>query len=485
MKVSLVNVCDVPPGGVVPNMALLHLAAYIRERLPFHAETRIHEGGQTVDSILDFGPDVVGFTCLTPLIDRTLQAARQLKKRSSAFLMIGGLHISGIPQSLDPVFDAAVLDEGEETLAELLSHIHEGRGRSQLRDIDGVAFYEKDQLIITQRRQAIRDLDSLPLPAYDLVCPPHGFEPTFFFNGGFKVTLHMMTSRGCPHNCTYCVSSSRWGKVRWHSAEKIIENIEFLVNRFGATRILVADDYFTWPPKRFRKVHRYLIDSGLNKRLSFRCFSRCDLVSEETAAMLKEINCEVLCFGIDFGSQRNLDHTRKKARVEDNLRGLDICRRAGLDTASGFIIGIPGETDADLRATYEFIKKSSLDTPDVYKLEPFPGTPICDEIRTTGTEEQKQRLLKYGEFHRSMMESATLGNLFLFPHRVKVANIWTNIRLPQERYRYWVIRIFKLILLKRSKYFIRTLVRNFSLRYIARLLSPRALRIIRRSYFTK
>lgn len=466
MKVCLVNIRDMGDPINQPALSLLYLAAYVREHLEFPVEIKIVESHDPLAEIRRFKPDVVGFTSFSVIYKKIVDCARALRSEMSGGIVIGGHHISGAPRTLDAAFDAAVLYEGEETFAEVLSLMRAGEFEAKRASVRGIAYRGPDGTVVsTARRDAIIDMDLLPLPAFDLLENASCMQ--FNYGTGWKRTLPLITSRGCPHKCTFCSSSAFWRKVRWLSAERLIQSIEEMVEKYKISRIQLVDDMFIWPPERFRKVHEYLLKSGLGKKISFRGAARCDLMSEEVARMLKEIRFETVGFGIEFGSQRNLDYTRKHATVEQNRQGLLACRRVNLDTGSGFIIGVPGETEEDLRQTYEFIKDMPVDIPELYVLTPYPGTPLYAQLEAEGTEYQRAKLKDYAQFRQG--PGFLARDLFFASWRVKVPEIWTNPSLPAVRYRYWVLKIARLIFLRKVKYLLRLVGRNWSLSYLATL----------------
>ncbi len=186
----------------------------------------------------------------------------------------------------------------------------------------------------------------------------------------------IFTSRGCPFSCNYCSSSAFWGKVRWHSAEYVIGEIEYLLERYPSMQTLYTqDDLFVGNIARFDRIFNEWMSRGWDKRLKVLGFARSSMMSKDLVTKMFEMGWDHVRFGAESGSNKVLKLMNKKATVEDNQRAIDICNEVGLPVTASFMFGFPGETDEDLKATNDFIErnKGKMAVEGRYTFRSFPG----------------------------------------------------------------------------------------------------------------
>ncbi len=368
-----------------PHFGLISLAAYIRKMIP-DIIIDVVEGTDIADKIARKKPDIVGFTSDTLMYSRVCNLAEIIRKKTDAFLLIGGIHISADPDSFSPVFDAGIVGEGELTFTEILDKFKEINGKisaDDLRKIPGLVFFDKNNLEKTSRRELIKNIDDLPFPARDIVPLKEYYLKDQVNLFGVKREIAIMTSRGCPYHCIFCGSPVQWGRVRFHSAEYVVNEIEYVVNEFKADGIMFWDDLFIAPEPRIMKIAELIKSKGLHKKVAFTGFARANLMNEKICAVLKEMNVKRLIFGLESGSEKILKYLKKNSvTVEDNRRAVTLCKKYGITSSSGFIVGTPGESVEDLQDTYKFMKGYPLDNSQIYILTPYPGTEIwADAIK--------------------------------------------------------------------------------------------------------
>ena len=217
-----------------------------------------------------FKPDIVGFSTFSNNYINTLQIAKSLKLfLPQAFFIIGGVHISIFPKTLDPVFDLAVLKEGEETFLRVVRRWRKFKRLNGIKKsfgkLKGVAYFSGSKVIINRDRDLIKPLDKIPSIDWSL------FISIFFRREIVKDNksgiwkdhrvFPLFTSRGCPYHCVFCARSALWKVVRYFSEERVGEDVEVLRKKFGVTAIQIWDDLFTVSVSRLK-----LIEEQLNKR---------------------------------------------------------------------------------------------------------------------------------------------------------------------------------------------------------------------------
>jgi len=197
----------------------------------------------------------------------------------------------------------------------------------------------------------------------------------------------IFTSRGCPYSCNFCASSVFWGKVRFHSAEYFISEVEYILNKYPHVNTLyIYDDLFIAHKSRFNKIYEIWMSKNFNKRLKLRSFVAARALTFEIAKKMKEMGFFQIRFGAESGSDRILEILNKGATVEDNQRVVDIAKSLRLPVRASFMYDTPTETEEDKQMTLDFIKRNKLSVQGWYKFEPFPGTKFYDErdISKTG-----------------------------------------------------------------------------------------------------
>jgi len=369
-----------------PHFGLASLAAYIRQENP-NVTISIVEGMDIKDEIIRKNPDVIGFTGDTLMYNRVVDLAKKIKEKSAAKLIIGGVHITALPSSFNPIFDLGIIGEGEKTFVDVLNHYYnEGDFiKNKIKYFPGLVFFDESRLINTGLPPLICNIDELPFAARDLTPMEDVYLKDQFNLFGSKRTMSIMTSRGCPYQCRFCGSPVQWGRVRFHSAEYVVREIEHLVEKYQVDGIMFWDDLFITPEPRIMKIVELIKEKGLDKKLVFTGFGRANLINEKICEALASINVRRLIFGLESGSEKILKYLKKDSvTVVDNRRAVTLCRKYGITTSSGFIVGTPGETMDDLKDTYEFMKKYPLDNTQVYILTPYPGTEIWETAKASG-----------------------------------------------------------------------------------------------------
>lgn len=354
IRLTLVNIWHYP--ATTPHFGLCSLAAFLEKKIK-NIKISIIEGLNPYRQIIKSNPDLIGYTSNTLTFNKTKKLAKKVKNKLPRLQIIGGVHITAHPQSFAPPFDVAVLGEGEQALLKIVK-----------------AFPQVPQTIYQEK--PIKNIDSLPFPARHLV-PMTSYlnHQTNLF--GVKRQATIMTSRGCPYNCVFCGSPVQWPGVRFHSAEYVFKEILHLHQTYRIDGIMFWDDLFITPLDRLKKLKNLIVKHRLHQKITFVGYGRANLITKKICHILKQMNVKRLIFGLESGSPKILSYLKQNSvTVAQNARAIKLCRQFGISPVSGYIIGTPGETAADLQKTFLFMKNYPLDNTQIYILTPYPGTQL-------------------------------------------------------------------------------------------------------------
>lgn len=391
MRVLLVN----PSPIHHPPLGLGYLSAYLKARLGAAVETRLLDDTDersVARAVLDFAPDLVAATVMTVAFPHLRGVCAQIKQLTSAPIVLGGPHVTAAPECLLQCdADVGVIGEGEETFRELVECY---RATRTLRDprIAGIAFVEGPAVVQTAPRALIEDLDTIPAPDRDLFDMARYTRPQGIAHGLYAKATSLMPSRGCPlGQCDFCSSQLTWGRSpRFFSPRRVARELADVVGRYGLNFVIFLDDNFTTRRPWLAELGTLLKGEGLD-RLGFDCESLSTTMSDEKAALLKEMGCVRVEFGFESGAPRVLERLKAgKVRVEDNSRAVEICRRHGLAILGNVIFGHMDETAGEMEESAAWFGAQQLEfvAPHVYT--PYPGTSGWQECVRRGLIDPRQ-----------------------------------------------------------------------------------------------
>ncbi len=317
-----------------------------------------------------FPADVVGATSVTMNFFGALRIIQDAKSIDPGVVTVmGGPHVTfDAVETLRryPDVDIIVMGEGEETVRELVPILDGGGDLSTVR---GIAFRSGGEIVVTETRELIRDLDSLPLPARHLL-PISRYRAL-----GFPVSI--ITSRGCPNSCIFCLGRRMVGKVvRHRSPAAVVDEIEHILS-YGFSRINVADDIFTANPRKVSAVCREI--RRRNIRFTWSAFSRVNTVTPEMLAEMRDAGCDAVSFGIESGNPEMLKQVKKGITLKQARNAVQMCKGEGVLAHASFIVGLPGETAETLEDTRSFAESLGI-LYGFHFLAPFPGTTVREDI---------------------------------------------------------------------------------------------------------
>ncbi|MFA4989442.1 MAG: radical SAM protein [Candidatus Omnitrophota bacterium] len=265
-----------------------------------------------------------------------------------------------------PLIDYIIMGEPEATFMELSAAIL--AGNKDLSRIRGLAINDNGKITVNENRKNDMDLDSLPFPDRRLLRNDCYADP--FLK---KPMTSLITSRGCPYNCSFCVNF--YGRVfRQRSAENVIGELKQVVADQHIRNIRFMDDNFTIDKNRIIKICKGIIDNSL--RLNWTCLSRIDTLDKEVLAWMSQAGCRAVFLGIESGSQKVLDYYNKGYTVDLIKRQCRLIKKAGIAIVSWFIIGAPVETAMDVKASLKLSLEINSDFICINELQLMPTTAL-------------------------------------------------------------------------------------------------------------
>ena len=321
-----------------------------------------------------------------------------LRMRQAALTMIDAARARGITTIvagadatdhpvtyLDRGAAVVVTGEGEVTLVELLDTLSDrtdGADRAvaagRLKNVDGLCLRDDDGRVVqTRPRAIIRQLDSLPFPAWDLV-DVERYRSTWRSHHGY-FSMNLATTRGCPYHCNWCAKPIYGQRYTARSPEHVVDEMAWLKRTFRPDHLWIADDIFGLKPGWIERFAALIRERDAST--PFKCLLRADQVTADVAAALRAAGCQTAWIGAESGSQRILDAMEKGTRVEQIAGATRLLRDAGVDVGFFLQFGYPGETREDIDRTLEMVRACAPDDIGVSVSYPLPGTTFYQRVQ--------------------------------------------------------------------------------------------------------
>src|SRR6266571_515708 len=368
--------------SVLEPYSLLQLGGMLREA---GHDVRLLDGNGTNTSIggveawlgrTDYDALIFRFTPTTFEHDMTVaSASKRIRPDATTVGLCWTLRtVPGEVLQEAPALDVYLRHEYETVGPALVDALDRGM---PLDGIPGLAFRCDGHVSVNRDAPPIKDYDGLPLPAYDLLS---SLDPYFISAPACRPFTIMYASKGCPYACSFCtVARTAW---RFRSAESVLEELRFLVDRFGLRTVSFFDETFTMNKRRVRE----LCDGIRRERLDLRwyCNTRVHLVDPDLLKTMRAAGCSGISFGVESGNQRVLDSVSKQATVEQAARAIQWTKEAGIKTYCAFILGLPGETWDSAMDTIRFAMQTLPNGAQFNVLAPYPGTELYETLRRDG-----------------------------------------------------------------------------------------------------
>ncbi len=331
-----------------------------------------------------YRPKIIGLPLYTsPVVYRVQEIvafARQLLPDS--YIVLGNLHANYFAEDIlkNKEADVVVLQEGEETIVELVKAIE---NKLPFENVNGIVFRNQEGLIIkTAPRPYQEDLDKYPFPAWHLM--PYKKYNMQEIGKIARTGVFMLSSRGCPYACPFCCLFIQGSKRRTRSVGNICDEIEWLIKKFKYQSFMFIDP--TWPINKKEGVNfcQEMIKRGLHKKILWGTETRIDIMDQELLSMMYKAGCRKIMFGIETGSKSTQQSISKKQDFNKTKETIKLAHQEKLDTCGFFMMGFPNETKEDIEKTIDFALSLDLHFAKFAVFVPYPGTPLYEQMLKEG-----------------------------------------------------------------------------------------------------
>ena len=326
---------------------------------------------QTLQNARKLRPDVVFMETTTPSIEADYESLTALKDTTNARIVVGGPHATYFNRQVleeCAAIDIVIRHEFDTKIANVFSNLDD------LSSVKGITFRKGDKIVDNGDGELARDLDALPFPDRDAV-PWQWYLEAWYSRKPF---MNMMTSRGCPYHCAFCLwPQSMYGhKQRFRSLDNVFAEIDHLVKRYGVRELNIDDGTFTTRRERVIEFCRRLRDGGYN--LIWTCNGRVDNIDPEMLGEMRKAGCKLIRLGVESGSQEVLDQIHKGLTLKQIEDGVRMVKKSGIQALGGFMFGFPYDTHESVEQTLAFAKKISPDQVQFSINMCYPGTSLYE-----------------------------------------------------------------------------------------------------------
>lgn len=353
------------------NLAIL---AAVLEREGFTVkciDMEAHPKAAYLELLRDFKPHILGLSATTMGVLSASEMAGIAKETIPGIITV----IGGYGVSCDPEFvmglkylDYGVIGEGEVTLAELCASIRDGK---KCEDVLGLVLEDNGRVITNGPRPPIKDLDSTPRPNFD-----------YFQAQNYGKSLPIFTTRGCPYNCLYCVVNKIGVRgSRAKSADRVVEEMEYYLNRYNISVFSIVDDNFSVDKRRAHAICDEILRRGLDIQFLLGQGIRADNIDRELFVKMKQAGCPIVAMGVETTNPKTMKALRRGIKLERIAQSIEDARAAGLIVKTFNLIGGPYETYQDVMNTIKFNEKMKVHIPGYGVYQPLPGSDILEWVK--------------------------------------------------------------------------------------------------------
>lgn len=395
MTILLIRPSTTRPGFIFPLglgyiAAVLHKAGYKVNVLDLDA---LRPSNKEIEEIIRKASyDIFGISGLSSQYKDIKELAHLSKKyHPQAKVILGGAGFSAIPQLfMDKIeADIGVAREAEETILEILTSLGSD---GDLSSINGIWYKKDGKIIATKDRRRIQNLDTIPLPAWELFDIESYIKQSLPGTTKIMRSMPMITSRGCPYECTYCFRN--FGReTHQRSIENVIHEIKTLQSRYGINYISFVDELFNITDKYIEDFCDRLFEEKI--KLKWDCRGRVNLVNLKLLKKMKKAGCVYMGFGVESANALVLKNMKKHQTVDQISKAIQATKKSGIKMSCSFMLGMTGETKETIKETVEFIKANNLHKKyGFFYTTPFPGTDLYREALKKGLIPDEEKYLE-------------------------------------------------------------------------------------------
>ncbi|HOK08156.1 MAG TPA: radical SAM protein [Candidatus Hydrogenedens sp.] len=384
---------------VSPPMGVMYLSAYLRKEFQNNIEIKLinqrvenYNEDQIIKIIYNYKPNIIGLSSFTTFAYFIPKISRRIKELfPQAWIVLGGPHASSLRGQVFSDcenLDIVVPGEGEIAFKQIVESYP---NKENLKYISGIIWKNEMGEIINNQGNLpiVEDLDNLPIPAYDLIDIQKYWKLQSMTPLPSRKYICLVTSRGCPYRCMWC--HSIFGKkIRMQSAEKLVEEIEWLINKYDVNEFEIVDDNFNFNKQRVIQFAELVKKKNLKLKFTFPNALRGDLISEEVAEALHSVGTYMSSFSLETGSPRLQKFTCKNLDITKFLQGVELMVKKGIYANGYCMLGFPTETEEELKMTIDIATNSMLHTASFFTVIPFPGTPLFEWLKQNRPDKVKK-----------------------------------------------------------------------------------------------
>ena len=390
----------------------------------------------TLEIINDFKPELAVLDTSTPSIYSDVAVAEAIKKaHPECFTIVVGTHPSSLPEEtlgLSSGLDAVAIGEYDYIIRDLANAL---ANCASITEITGLAIRQNGEVIRTGPREKIENLDELPFVTS--VYKKYLNYKNYFFAAAKYPMVMIITGRGCPFQCFFCVYPQTFHSRRYRarSPENVVAEFEYIKENFPDLKeIGIEDDCFAANPERVRNICRLLIERKV--KMTWYCNVRGD-VDYETLKLMKDAGCRLVTVGFESADQEVLDLMHKNGKVTKYLKFAEDARRAGIMVHGCIMCGTPGDSKKIQEENYRFAIKINCDSMQFYPLYVYPGTEAYEWAKEKG-------YLKTEDFSKWLKEDGShncVTDLDGMTAEEMVALCETNLKRYHLRPRYLLMKL--------------------------------------------
>ncbi|MFA5406170.1 MAG: radical SAM protein [Candidatus Nanoarchaeia archaeon] len=320
----------------------------------------------------------IGLTSTTPLMKNTIKIASEIKSKTNAKIILGGIHITSEPLETISLncFDIGVLGEGEETIVKILAN-------QRLEEVNGIVFKKGKKIILNPTKPTSTDLNDLPFPARDLF-PLDKYKPSNHRKLGAEDTYNVLiASRGCPFGCKFCASKKMFGKkVNFRSPSSVINEIKQVIDVTKSNKIMFYDDTMTANHKFITEFTSLIKKEKLD--ITWGSNTRLDTINNDLLNIMHKTGYKRAFVGVESGDDEILKSMNKCLTIRQISQGIEKLKAFGIEISASHIIGAPGETRDSIIKTINFAIKNKTNFAHFYVFTPDPGADYYELLKKKG-----------------------------------------------------------------------------------------------------